>query len=102
MVNGQSDAYTRAAIDGEVARLSSAVEGERNLTLFKATANLASLAIREGRVIEVLRPAAQSVGLRGREFYSTIKSGMKAGQSRPRVPAETVSPIYRQRPAISS
>lgn len=84
MMNGRADAYLQAAIDGEVQRLASANIGERNLTLFKATANLASLDMREGRIIEALRPAAEGVGLRGREFYSTIKSGMRAGQSRPR------------------
>ena len=38
MVNG----YVQAAIDGETARLASAIEGERNQTLFKSTAALAS------------------------------------------------------------
>src|SRR4051812_31656824 len=101
MLNGRADAYIQAAVDGEIVRLASANVGERNLTLFKATANLASLDMREGRVIEALRPAAESVGLRGREFYSTIKSGMKAGQSRPRLLPETARHV-QQRPLVEA
>jgi hypothetical protein len=99
MLNGRADAYIQAAINGEAARLASATVGERNHTLFKATANLASLDMREGRIIEALKPAAESVGLRGREFYSTIKSGMKAGQSRPRSLPETTRHV-QQGPSV--
>lgn len=48
MLNGRADAYIQAAVDGEVLRLESANVGERNVTLFKATASLASLDMREG------------------------------------------------------
>ena len=40
--------YLRAALDGELANLASAVEGTRNHILFKCTAKLASLGMREG------------------------------------------------------
>jgi hypothetical protein len=76
--------YIQAAIDGEVSSLASAQPGERNNSLFKASASLASLGLREGEIIRYLRPAAESIGLRGREFYSTVKSGVKAGQANPR------------------
>jgi hypothetical protein len=84
MLNGRSTPYVDAAIRGEVSRLAAAQVGERNDTLFEATASLASLGVSEGDVIRHLRPSAEGVGLRGREFYSTIKSGMKSGRSRPR------------------
>ena len=76
--------YLRAAIDGEVANLASAAEGARNRTLFKCAASLASLGMREGEILQHLKPAAETIGLRGRELYTTVKSGLKAGSARPR------------------
>src|ERR1700737_1695444 len=76
--------YLRAAIDGEVANLASAAEGMRNQTLFKCTARLASLGMREGEILQHLKPAAETIGLRGRELYTTVKSGLRAGNARPR------------------
>ncbi|WP_051677789.1 bifunctional DNA primase/helicase [Bradyrhizobium sp. URHD0069] len=76
--------YLRAAIDGEVANLASAAAGTRNQTLFKCAASLASLGLREGEILQLLKPAAETIGLRGRELYTTVKSGLKAGNSRPR------------------
>jgi hypothetical protein len=76
--------YMRAAIDGEVASLASAAEGTRNRTLFKCAASLASLGMREGEILQQLKPAAEAIGLRGRELYTTVKSGLKAGNARPR------------------
>jgi RecA-family ATPase len=84
MINGRGESYVRAVIDGEVARVASASVGERNNTLFKATAALASIGLREGQIIHHLRPAAEGIGLHGKELYSTIKSGVKAGSSSPR------------------
>jgi hypothetical protein len=92
-MNGFPDNYVQAAIDGEVASLASAQDGERNNTLFKATASLASLGLHEDEILRILRPAAESVGLRGSEFLSTVKSGVKAGHANPRTvphsPTET-------------
>ena len=48
--NQEGHPYVAAAIEGEVARLASAAEGERNDTLFKCSANLASLGLREGEI----------------------------------------------------
>src|SRR6187431_545657 len=84
MMNGHPSAYVQAAIDGEVARLASAQQGERNQILFRSTAALASLGLCEGEILRHLKPAAAAVGLRGSEFYTTIKSGVKAGHANPR------------------
>jgi|GEM_PF-1412345 len=84
MMNGHPPAYIQAAVDGEVARLASAQHGERNQNLFKSTAALASLGLSEGEILRHLRPVAETLGLRGGEFYSTIKSGIKAGKGKPR------------------
>jgi hypothetical protein len=77
MMNGNHQPYIQAAIEGEISQLASAVVGERNDALFKATASLASLGIREGEIIRYLKPAAENIGLRGSEIYSTVKSGVK-------------------------
>src|SRR3954463_8344666 len=84
MMNGHYEPYVQAAIDGEIARLASSQEGERNQTLFKCSASLASLGLREGEILHHLKPAAETIGLRGRELYATVKSGVKAGHSSPR------------------
>jgi putative DNA primase/helicase len=84
MINGHHHSYIQAAIEGEVARLASAETGERNTTLFSASAKLASLGCREGEILRHLRPAAELIGLRGGELYNTVKSGVKAGYASPR------------------
>jgi hypothetical protein len=83
-MSGSQHPYLRAAIDGEVANLASAAQGNRNGTLFKCTARLASLGMREGEILQELKPVAETIGLRGRELYATVKSGLKAGSARPR------------------
>src|SRR5258708_4893544 len=84
MMNGHEHPYVRAAIDGEMANLASAVEGTRNQTLFKTAANLAAFGMKEGELLQYLRPVAEQIGLRGSEFYRTVKSGVKAGHANPR------------------
>jgi hypothetical protein len=84
MMNGHHQPYIQAAIEGEVSRLASAITGERNVALFKATASLASLGIREGEILRHLKPTAENLGLRGSEIYSTVKSGVKTGRESPR------------------
>jgi putative DNA primase/helicase len=84
MMNGHDQPYIRAAIEGEISQLASAVTGERNDALFKSTASLASLGIREGEILRYLKPVAENLGLRGSEIYSTVKSGVKAGRESPR------------------
>lgn len=82
MLNGSYHPYIQAAIDGEVAALAAAREGERNQTLFRSTAALASLGLQEGEILRWLKPAASAIGLRGKELYSTIKSGVRAGHAK--------------------
>lgn len=87
-MNGVDHPYIAAAIQGEIRRLASATVGCRNLTLFKSSASLSSLGLREGQVIQHLKSTAEEIGLKGRELYSTIKSGVKAGQAKPRAVPE--------------
>src|SRR5450432_2799035 len=84
MMNGHNDPYVQAAIDGEISSLASAVEGTRNDSLFRSTANLASLGLLEGEILRYLKPVAEQIGLRGSELYTTVKSGVKSGSTRPR------------------
>jgi hypothetical protein len=60
-------------------------EGERNNTLFKSSAALASLGLREGEILRLLKAPADAIGLRGSEFFTTVKSGVKSGYANPRV-----------------
>jgi hypothetical protein len=83
-MTGEHPPYVRAAIDGEISRVATAQVGERNSTIFKAAAALASLGLKEGEIIRHLKVAADSTGIRGGEFYRTIKSGFKKGQANPR------------------
>jgi hypothetical protein len=85
MMNGHHQPYIQAAIEGEITWLASAITGERNDRLFKATRSLASLGIREGEILRYFKPEAERLGLRRSEIYSTVKSGVKAGRERPRL-----------------
>lgn len=72
-----------------MARLASAQPGERNVTLFRSAVALASFQLREGEIIGHLKVVAESIGLRGSEFYSTVKSAVKTGHANPRsVPSQ--------------
>jgi hypothetical protein len=84
MMNGHYHPYVQAAIDGEIGSLASAIEGTRNDSLFRSTAKLASLGLHEGEILRHLKPVAEQIGLRGSELYTTVKSGVKSGSSRPR------------------
>lgn len=86
-VTGELDPYIQAALNGEVARMRSAREGERNDTLFKASATLGQLE-QAGLPFEVasraLSEAARATGLKPTEIKNAIASGWKAGQNTPR------------------
>jgi hypothetical protein len=110
MINGHH-LYVRAAIDGEVARLAAAQPGTRNQTLFRCSAALASLGVNEGAILHHLKPVAETIGLRGKELYTTVKSGVRAGLSNPRdiphrsdatVTAPTFNSSHRSLPKRSS
>jgi putative DNA primase/helicase len=75
-----SDSYIAAAIAGEQQNVLSAQDGGRNATLNRAAFALGSLGISAGDAIRYLKPAALQTGLRNGEIYSTINSGVQAGQ----------------------
>jgi hypothetical protein len=80
--------YGHAVLDAEVDRLGQAEEGERNLKLNLAAYHLGRLVgaghLDAAEVIDALFDAGQSLGLRGWEIRSTIRSGLDAGIRRPR------------------
>jgi hypothetical protein len=81
-------AYGKAALDGELARLRAAKEGERNNVLNQSAFALGQLVgggvLSEGEVWSELRSAAQAIGLERAEIESTIRSGLEAGVREPR------------------
>jgi hypothetical protein len=83
-MNGRHHPYIQAAIEGEISWLASAITGERNDRLFKATRSLASFGLREGEILRYFKPEAEKLGLRRSEIYSTVKSGVKSGRESPR------------------
>lgn len=101
-MNDFHENYIRAAIDGEVGRLAASQEGERNNNLFKATAALAGLGLREGEILDHLKPVAEQIGLRGRELYSTVKSGMKSASTRNRSRQNGIPSASRNSPSIAN
>lgn len=80
--------YGQAALASELARLSAAVEGERNDNLNRSAFSLGSLVaggeLDKGQVAAALLAAAISIGLTEAEARATIKSGMDAGDMEPR------------------
>ena len=91
LVNGDASAWARTALEGEVQRVCSAVEGTRNITLNRAAFSLgqivASGLLDRGAVETELADAAHRVGLSDRETKLTIQSGLDAGSRTPRAPA---------------
>jgi hypothetical protein len=86
--------YAESAFSYEIEELASAPKGERNNTLFKATASLAGLVaggmLEEYEVKQVLKQTALSIGLKSQEVQATIKSGFDTGTKTPRTP-DTIS-----------
>ena len=83
-MNGFRPEYIRAAIQNEANSVACAATSTRNEALNKASFNLASLGVPGCEIIHSLRPAALQNGLKKREIYSTINSGMRAGRRHPR------------------
>ncbi len=81
--------YASAALAGEVDRVSSAVEGERNDTLNRSAFRLGQLVavhlLPEAEVIRELTSAALIAGLSPAETARTIRSGLGAGRRQPRL-----------------
>jgi hypothetical protein len=89
-LRGGLDAWTRAAVRGEIDEVRHAVEGTRNVTLNRAAFRLGQLTtngiLDEASVAEVLLAAALNAGLDHHEAIGTIRSGMNAGHAHPRQP----------------
>lgn len=80
--------YAYAALQGELERVRSAADGERNHTLNRAAFSLGQLvALRlldTDAVTDALVDAAGECGLRGHEVSLTIRSGLRGGARAPR------------------
>jgi hypothetical protein len=80
--------YALAALEREIEKVATAVNGTRNHTLNAATFNLAQLiaggALDEDTVVEQLTVAAQTAGLDDDEIGATLASGLRAGKQQPR------------------
>lgn len=81
------EAYARAALEGEMARVMDAAPGTRNDTLNTAAYALGQLvgagALPESAA-EALRDAGLAIGLSERETDLTLRSGLEAGKREPR------------------
>lgn len=86
--------YAESAFRSEIEELSNAPKGERNNTLFKATASLAGFVaggmLEEYEVKQTLEQTALSIGLKSHEIQATINSGFDTGKKTPRTP-DTIS-----------
>jgi putative DNA primase/helicase len=80
-----------AALQGELARLMAAPEGQRNATLNRAAFSLGQIVaggeLDEALVVERLTATARAIGL-GDGDMPTINSGLEAGMREPRRPQE--------------
>ncbi|CAN5825079.1 hypothetical protein BH18ACT6_BH18ACT6_07590 [soil metagenome] len=83
-----NDAYTRAALEGELARVAAALEGSRNETLFLAACNLGTLVgarmLDQQAATSHLINAGLALGLGDREVVATVASGIGWGADHPR------------------
>jgi hypothetical protein len=80
--------FLRAAIDGELQRLTDAREGERNRALFLAATALGQLvaggALSASEVTTLLEQGGEGTGLPPSEVRATVASGLRNGARRPR------------------
>ncbi|WP_405701586.1 bifunctional DNA primase/polymerase [Streptomyces sp. NBC_00069] len=78
---GRKDRYVAVAVDGELAKLAAAPDGEHNLTLYKAAYALGRLvaagAVSEQEVTDKLTDAAHAKGLAASRTASTIRDGIR-------------------------
>ena len=89
---GHAEGYVRAAVDGEVHAVTSAVSGTRNSTLFTAAAALGELVgaglVGEALVADaLLRAASVHCGVSGftrAEAERAVRNGLARGRARPR------------------
>ena len=98
MVGNDVPAYIRAVLDGECAKVASAVEGSRNDTLNVAAVKvghyLGAFLSFEPTARAALTTAALSCGLEPGEVAATIDSGFRKGMAEPKtLPAKTEAPL---------
>jgi hypothetical protein len=89
---GDTSAWAKAALEGELERLKRAQPGMRNHTLNKVAFRLGQIIaggqLDESEIEGVLVTNAMAVGLGEREAVATVHSGLTAGESVPRGPSE--------------
>lgn len=85
---GRLARYAQAALEGEIATVASAVQGQRNHVLNRAAYKLGTLvgagALDQGLAETSLSEAAQTAGLCPKEAEATIRSGLTDGIANPR------------------
>jgi hypothetical protein len=90
---GDTTAWARAALRGELERLEQAEPGYRNSTLNRVAFRLGQIIaggqLDEAEVESLLVGGAVSIGLGEREAIATVHSGMLAGEGAPRAPARS-------------
>jgi hypothetical protein len=86
--SGRSGGYLRAAVEGELARVTGSPPDGHNTALYRAAIALGQLvaggALDEADVTAWLTAAAEQAGQRPGETGRTIASGLRAGAKRPR------------------
>jgi hypothetical protein len=88
LVTDRRTAFLRAAVDGELGRVTSSPPRGHNIALYHASVALGQLvaggALDEADVVSWLVDAAAKVGQKPGETHRTIRSGLRAGAKRPR------------------
>ena len=88
-IQGDGSRWATAALENELDRVRSAVEGQRNDSLNRAAFSLGQIVaaghLSESVVVDELGRAALVCGLTVEEAEQTIRSGLRAGSQNPRV-----------------
>jgi hypothetical protein len=100
---GDTTAWAKAALQGELARLEQAQPGNRNVTLNRVAFRLGQIIaggqLDEAEVESMLIDGGLSLGLGEREVVATVHSGMHAGEAEPRAPVRAER-FERNTPAV--
>ena len=90
-------AWARAALEGELRELHGADEGNRNNTLNRVAYRLGQIVgaglLEEQAVEQMLVDGGLAVGLREREAAETTRSGLRAGEQKPRWPSAAAAEL---------
>ncbi|MGH9281927.1 MAG: bifunctional DNA primase/polymerase [Acidimicrobiales bacterium] len=94
-------AWSAAAVEGELARVSAATVGQRNHVLNRAAFVLGQIVggghLDRDLVSDLLEQAGQAAGLGAREAMATVESGLVAGEASPRHPSDRPPPTGHRR-----